>query len=104
MKMIVEVIVDVHTLEDDVKLSTDAAAKAVVQGLGEALRNAESRGFNHEHSDWVGINIDRLRPRAAAVLYDCCKCGKWIQIEKEGCVYANDWYCDSCAERLKSKE
>ena len=100
MKLIVEVIVNVHTLEGDVDLSVVQAAVAATQGLGEALRHAENRGFNHMHSDWVGIVVEALEVRATPVLHACSRCGDWIQIKKQGRASQNEWYCDVCAEEL----
>jgi len=103
MKLLVEVIVDVHPLEQDVKLSVVEAGVAAIQGLGEALRHGEQCGFNHMHSDWVGITVATLEVRASPVLQTCSKCGDWIQIKKQGRAYQNEWYCDVCAEDIPTE-
>ena len=100
MKLTVEVIVDVHPLEDDTRVGMKEARTALIQGIGEALKHAENRGFNHEHSDWVGIHIDTVDVSSAPILRKCHKCRAVFQLKKESYAQQNEWYCDECAEQL----
>jgi hypothetical protein len=64
MKIKLEVTMEVSLLDMDTTETVDAktALEAAKEGVEEALENTENRGFNHRHSDIVGLAVLGVKP------------------------------------------
>ena len=74
MRVDLHVLMDVVPLTEGAEVTEVVARDAAVHGVEEALKYAENRGFNHEHSDRVGMTLFDLSVARIIILKPCKFC------------------------------